>query len=225
MKRYLMIFVSALMAGFCITFGATCYLVCASNGGYALKVAGAFLFGIGLFTIIHFGFWLYTGKVGYALDNKPKYIIDLLICLCGNLIGVFILSLILKQTHIITNSVIELAKSMVETKQDETWYEVFILASLCGIMIYLAVVGHAKCEYTIGKVLFAYLPIVLFILCGFEHVVANMTYYVYAGYFEAKMILWFFIMALGNAFGAIAFDGIIKLINYLKKDNNNNNTL
>lgn len=218
MKKYLMIFISALMAGFCITFGATCYLVCASNGAYPLKVCGAFLFGIGLFTIIHFNFWLYTGKVGLALDNKPKYIIDLLICLCGNLIGVFLLSIILKQTHIITPAIIELAKGMVETKQNESWYEVFILASLCGVMIYLAVVGHKKCEYPLGKVLFAYLPIVLFILCGFEHVVANMAYYVYAGTFEAKMILWFFLMAIGNAFGAIAFDGIIKLIEYLKEE-------
>lgn len=220
MKKYLMIFISSIFAGFCIVFGATCYLTCASQGTYPLKVCGSFMFGIGLFTIIHFGFWLYTGKVGYALDNKPKYIIDLIICLLGNLIGVILLSLVLKQTPIITDSIKELSKTLVHNKQNEKWYQVLLLAMMCGVMIYLAVEGHKKCEYPLGKVLFAFMPISLFILCGFEHVVANACYYTYAGVFNAKVFGYFILMALGNAIGSLIFDGTIKLINYLKKEDN-----
>lgn len=180
MKKYLMIFISSIIAGIFIAFGATLYLTCAIHGDYLYKILGSFLFGIGLFSIIHFEFWLYTGKVGYALNNKLKYILDLLICLIGNILGVFLLSIILKQTHIIDSNIINYCKDLTNTKQDEKWYEVIILSMMCGIMIYLAVEGHKKCPYNIGKVLFAYLPIVLFILCGFEHVVANVCYYTYA---------------------------------------------
>ncbi|MGM9971109.1 MAG: formate/nitrite transporter family protein [Anaeroplasmataceae bacterium] len=217
MKHYLMVFVSSLLAGCCIVFGATCYLTCASQGSYALKIVGSFMFGIGLFTIIHFKLWLYTGKAGYVLDNNKKYLIDLLICLIGNLIGVILLSLLLKSTPIISDSIKALCKTLVTNKQNEKWWQVLILGAMCGVMIYLAVEGHKKVEYPLGKVLFAFMPISLFILCGFEHVVANACYYTYAGLFNGKVILWFILMAIGNAVGSIAFDGIIKLITCLNK--------
>ena len=216
MKNYLMIFISAIIAGMFIAFGATLYLTSAVHDGYLYKIIGAFLFGIGLFTIIQFGFWLYTGKVGYILDNKPKYLLSLLICLIGNILGVFILSSILKLTHIINNDIINLCKSMVETKQNESWYEVIILSAMCGIMIYLAVEGHKKCEYAFGKVIVAFMPIVLFILCGFEHVVANVCYYTYAGLFNGKVVLYFLLMAIGNGLGSLFFDGSRKIIEKLK---------
>lgn len=218
MKKLLMIFISSFLAGCCIVFGATCYLTCASNGGYTLKIIGSFMFGIGLFTIIHFKLWLYTGKVGYILDNKAFYFVHLIICLIGNLLGVITLSLILKQTPIINESIINLCKTLVSNKQDEKWWQVIILAMLCGIMIYLAVEGHKKVEYPLGKVLFAFMPISLFILCGFEHVVANACYYTYASLLNGKVILWFILMAIGNGLGSVLFDGLIKLINYLQKE-------
>ena len=59
------------------------------------------------------------------------------------------------------------------------------------------------------------MPISLFILCGFEHVVANACYYTYAGVFNGKVVLWFILMALGNALGSIAIHELIKLIKKL----------
>lgn len=219
--KYLRIFISAFLAGCCIVFGATCYLICASQGTFALKLAGSFMFGIGLFTIIHFKLWLYTGKVGYVLDNKASYAIDLIVCLLGNLVGVIALSSLLKSAYIINDAVKALCQSLVNKKQSESWIELIILAAMCGVMIYLAVDGHKKVEYPLGKVLFAFMPISLFILCGFEHVVANACYYTYAGVFSAKVVLWFILMAIGNAIGSIAFDGIIKLIKYLENKEQN----
>ena len=60
------------------------------------------------------------------------------------------------------------------------------------------------------------ITISLFILCGFEHVVANACYYTYAGEFSFKIVLWFILMAIGNGLGSIAFDGLIKLIKHLE---------
>lgn len=216
MKQYLHVMLSSFLAGCCIVFGATCYLVCAAQGDFLVKIIGASLFGIGLFTIIHYGLWLYTGKVGYLLDNikNPSYYLKLVLCLIFNLVGVILCTLLLKAGGI-GDKVGDLCKTIVNGKQNEKWYEVLILGVFCGIMIYLAVDGHKKCEYAGGKILFAFLPIVLFILCGFEHVVANAAYYTYAGVFNGKVIGWFVLMAIGDGIGSIAFDGLIKAIKYL----------
>lgn len=217
MKKYLKIFISSLLAGFCIAFGATVFLFCKNEGTFAMKVVGAFLFCIGLFTIIHFKLWLYTGKVGAILDNKPKYFIDLALCCIGNILGVFILASIIKLTKY-ADTLKAVATPIVADKQADSPLSILILAMLCGVMIYVAVKGHEKADYGIGKALFAFLPIVLFIICGFEHVVANTCYYTYAGVFNLKVVGYFILMAIGNGIGAVIVDGMMKLINYLSKE-------
>ena len=215
--KYLMIFISSLLAGVFIAFGATTYLICTSHDNYAFKILGSFLFGIGLFTIIVFKLWLYTGKVGYVIDNKLNYIISLFVCLIGNILGVVLTSLIIKQTYVIDGNVMELVNSLVEKKNSESPIELLILSMMCGIMIYIAVEGYSKCEHYLGKVLFAFMPIVIFVLCGFEHVVANGCYYTYYGEISWKVVGWFLLMAIGNAIGSIFIAFGLKLINYLSK--------
>ncbi|MCR5113656.1 MAG: formate/nitrite transporter family protein [Acholeplasmatales bacterium] len=210
MRRKLMVLVSSFLSGLCIAFGATVYLMCMSYGS-EYRFLGAFLFGIGLFTIIHFGFWLYTGKVGKLLDNKPKYILDLIVCLAGNFLGVATVAGLMLLTRQ-ADTLRTIATPIVEAKQDDAPYSLFINAIFCGVMIYLAVVGHDFCPYPLGKVLFAFLPIMLFIIVGFEHCVANLAYYMYAGSYSWQGVLNFIIMILGNAVGSVSFDGLIKLV-------------
>lgn len=217
LKKYLKIFISAFMAGCFICFGATCYLICASHDDYSFKILGAFLFGIGLFSIIVFKLWLFTGKVGYVFENKWEYLLQLLICLIGNMLGVSLLAFILKQTYIIDDNVINLVSNMVGKKINESPIEMFTLSSMCGVMIYLAVEGYSKCEHVLGKVLFAFMPIVIFVLCGFEHVVANGAYFVYSGKFSLKIFAYFILMVLGNSCGSILTALGFKAINFLNK--------
>ncbi len=212
MKHYLLILLSSIMSGFCITIGASVYLICIPTN----KIVGTLFFSIGLFTIIHFNLWLYTGKVGFTLENKPKYLLDLLTCVIGNFIGVIALTSLLKLTRM-AQPVIEQAKLLVQAKQNDTWYSIFFLSVMCGVMIYLAVKGHQKCEYALGKVLFVFLSVSVFILLSFEHCVANAVYYTYAGYFSWKAFGYFLLMIIGNGLGSIIFDGLLKLIDYLRK--------
>ena len=51
------------------------------------KYVGSFLFGIGLFLIFSYQFFLFTGKVGYAVENGPRYWADLGVIWLGNLAG------------------------------------------------------------------------------------------------------------------------------------------
>lgn len=222
MKRYLMILFSSILAGFCITFGATVYLMCLniSGGEFIGKFIGACMFTIGLFTIIHFNFWLYTGKIGYALDNKPMYLLDCFISFIGNLLGSLSLASLIKVSSI-GDKLYTQAAPIVEAKLNSSWYSILIMSMMCGVMIYIAVEGHKRCKYGIGKVLFASMPIILFILCGFEHVVANITYFVYSGSLSWLGVGYFVLMFIGNGLGSIIFDGIIKLVNYFAKSSNN----
>ena len=53
-----------------------------------------------------------------------------------------------------------------------------------------------------------------FIICSYEHVIANACYFTYAKEFSGKVVLYFVIMAVGNSIGAI----IVQLTrNYLRK--------
>ena len=72
-------FINSIWGGIMISIGAMIYLNCPN------KVVGAFLFSIGLITIMIFKFKLYTGEIGYIrrLSEIP-YILTVLI---GNFIG------------------------------------------------------------------------------------------------------------------------------------------
>ena len=216
MKKYLMILLSGILAGICITFGATVYLMCLSYewDPFIAKFVGAFMFCIGLFTIIHFNLWLYTGKIGYAIDKKPSYLIDCFVSFIGNIIGAVGLSALLKLS--VDNARLEeQAISVVNAKLDSSWYSVFIMSMMCGMMIYLAVEGHKRCPYSLGKVLFVFLPIMLFIICGFEHVIANACYFTFAATFSPKAFGYFVLMFVGDALGSMLFALLLKAIDKL----------
>lgn len=220
MKRYLYIVVSSLLSGFFITIGATVYLCCLKDGNdFNAKIWGSIFFGIGLFSIIQWHTWLYTGKVGQALDHKPKFIIDLLICCIVNIIAVISLSLLFKLTNM-GQSLNDISNSIVTKKQEAPWYSILITSFGCGMMIYIAVKGQHVCPSPIGKIVLVFFSVSVFILAGFDHVIANASYYTYAGYIDWKTVLYFIIMAIGNGLGSIFLDGLLKLQNYLRPKEN-----
>jgi formate/nitrite transporter FocA (FNT family) len=156
-----------------------------------------------------------------VLDNKPKYILEVLTCFIGNVVGGFLLSSLIAQTSII-DILRERCQQLVEIKLNSSWYSILIMSMLCGVMIYLSVEGHKRAKYNLAKTIFAFMPIMLFILCGFEHVIANVTYFTYAGVFSAKALLYFFLMFIGNALGSILFALLLKVIEILNENKKEN---
>ncbi|MBQ5613313.1 MAG: formate/nitrite transporter family protein [Clostridia bacterium] len=88
----------AALAGFCIGIGGIVYLMQEN------KLAGAFLFAVGLLTILIFKFNLFTGMVGYLgeqlLVKKWGYLITLLLVWLGNLLGTGLAALGVSLTRI-----------------------------------------------------------------------------------------------------------------------------
>ena len=207
-RHYLEVIIKSMLGGFCIVVGSTGYLILKSQD---MTVLGAFVFGLGLYAIIHFKLWLFTSKISYVIDHGPKYSLDVLICFVVNILSVVLLSFILLQTRI-APSLVEAAKPLVNYKINDTWYSILILSFMCGTMIYLAVSGHEQCSYGCGKIAFVFLAIFIFIICSYEHVIANACYFTYAGVFNAKTVLYFLLMALGNSLGAIFVQFIRRFI-------------
>lgn len=178
------------------------------------KVIGASLFSIGLFGVLIYNLNLYTGKIGYLITNSNlKYIKELIITLIGNFIGACSVGFILRYTRIY-DKIYEKSLILANAKLNDNILSIFILSIFCGLLMYYAVNGFKK-QTDFGKYLVVYLGVAVFILCGFEHCIANMYYFSVADIWSLKTLGYTGIMVLGNSVGSF----IIPLCNLVIKDN------
>ena len=178
------------------------------------KVIGASLFSIGLFGVLIYNLNLYTGKIGYLITNfNLKYIKELIITIIGNFIGACSVGFILRYTRIY-DKIYEKSLMLANTKLNDNILSIFILSIFCGLLMYYAVNGFKK-QTDFGKYLVVYLGVAVFILCGFEHCIANMYYFSVADIWSLKTLGYTGIMVLGNSIGSF----IIPLCNLVIKDN------
>lgn len=195
MKKYLDYLIKSIFAGIMIGIAGTVYLRVDNN------IVGAFLFSIGLLVICMYGMNLYTGKIGYVLINKLNYIYELLITILGNFIGTFLVARLVLLTRF--KSVSDRAVDLVNLKLNDNLLSIFILAVLCGILMYIAVNNYKKINNEIGKYSCIFMCVMVFILSGFEHSIANMYYISVANLLSLKSLLYILIMILGNSVGSI----------------------
>lgn len=196
MKYNIEILIKSILAGIMIGIGGTIYLSLDN------KIVGSILFAIGLFIIVVYGFNLYTGKIGYLINNfNKKYINELIITLIGNFIGTFFVGFILRYTRIY-NMISEKAKTLADIKLNDTLISILILSFFCGILMYLAVNTYKEVK-DIGKYLAVFLGVIVFILCGFEHCIANMYYFSVSSTWSLNTLLYLLVMILGNSLGGI----------------------
>ena len=99
----------------------------------------------------------------------------------------------------------EKAAGMCQTKLDDNMLSIFILAVFCNIMIYIAVDNYNRNPHEMGKYIALFLGVPVFILCGFEHCVANMYYFSIANMWSGEAFLYLMVMTLGNAVGGWIF--------------------
>ena len=97
----------------------------------------------------------------------------------------------------------EKASGICDTKLGDTLSSNFILAFFCGMLMFIAADGYKTINNTAGKMLAIFLPVVVFILSGFEHCVANMFYFSIAHVWSLKTFGYLIVMTSGNAVGGI----------------------
>lgn len=200
MKKNIKMFLLAIGAGLAISIGGTVYLSVDN------KIIGSLLFAVGLYAIVLNGLFLYTGKVGYLVDQSDKieYLGLLAITWLGNLAGTWIGAVAVLNTRI--QGIRENAVGICETKLADGPLSIFLLAIFCGILMYIAVDGFREKE----NPLILFICVSVFILSGFEHCIANMFYFSIAGAWSLKTIVYLIIMTLGNSLGGVLIPSLKK---------------
>lgn len=213
MKNYVPVFFKAILAGLMIGIGACAYLAIENH------YIGAMLFTIGLFVIYSLDFYLYTGKVGYLLEDKN--LLKIVVIWIGNFCGITTTALLFMSTRItVKTHLVEGAVSYAETKLSDGLISVFILALFCGIMMYLAAQVFKVTTNTrnsIGGYVGLFLCVMIFLLLGFEHSIANMFYFTVAKAWSGQAIIALLVATMGNAVGGLLIPVIsipIKHYNY-----------
>lgn len=184
-------FRESLCAGILITIGGTVFLSCEN------KTVGAVLFSVALLCICYKSYYLFTGKIGYIVEKHTKQdFLNLDIGLFGNLAATFFLGMLLRT---VLPNIGEKAAEMCSAKLAQFPLYTFIRGFFCGILMYLAVSIYKEKNSILG-ILFC---VPVFILCGFEHSIADMFYLGASGIFSVKIILFTALVVAGNTFGAI----------------------
>ena len=197
--QYSKVFLNALLAGLFIGMAGTVYLAVPNAN------LGAFLFAFALMTILCYGFKLFTGAIGYLMTQKRadifSYLITLILIWLGNLGGCFAVGSLVRSTR--TFALIESrVMSVCNAKLNDDPASLLILAFFCGILMYLAVETYRRKELgDIFRFAAVFLCVSIFILCGFEHCIANMFYFSAAGVWSVKTLLTVLLMTLGNSLG------------------------
>lgn len=196
--KQLLTFKKALLAGMYIGIGCTINLYVEN------KVVGAFLFGLGLFTIIILGLNLFTGKIGYLAKDTYQ---DILITYVGNFIGINFIAFLMKQTRI-GDTLVDHANHYADIKLADSYPSLFILGIFCGVMMYTAYAVF-KVQPNILGTIAIFLCVAVFILCGFEHCIADMYYFGIVKPIGAYIVP-LLVITLGNAVGAITLRHLTK---------------
>lgn len=163
------------------------------------KFVGALLFSFGLITILAQSLNLYTGKIGTINLSCEWFMLPVIIF--GNFIGTNIIAWGMSLTRF-GETLSQSAYVIVQNKLADNWFSILLLSIGCGIMMYLAVKGWAENTSTW---LIVILPVMIFILSGFEHSIANMFYFAMANEYSIKAFLYVGLMLIGNAIGTLGF--------------------
>jgi formate/nitrite transporter FocA (FNT family) len=130
---------------------------------------------------------------------------------CGNFTGCILTGLAMRLTRV-APTLIETAQGICEKKLSGSPISTISLGLFCNICIYIAVDGYKNNPHEIGKYLALLFGVTVFILCGFEHCVANMFYFSVAGIFTGNMIVFLLLNTLGNIIGGLLIPCMFKII-------------
>lgn len=201
--------IKSILSGILISIGGTVYLSSINSG---VPWFGAILFSAGLFTICEYGYNLYTGKVGYIGFHfkDVKYIgLVLLICLF-NILTTFVLGFLIGKNF---TEVAQTAQTIYEKKLNASLVKAFVSSVFCGILMFLAVDTWKR-----GKKIGVFLYVPVFIICGFDHSIAN-SFYNGASFaagssltFSFSNLIFILLVVLGNGLGGITFPVLTRLL-------------
>ncbi|MBR4423483.1 MAG: formate/nitrite transporter family protein [Mailhella sp.] len=186
--------IRSVMAGMLIGMGCCIYASVADH------VVGAMLFAFGLMSVIQYKLCLYTGMVGLAGRGVPLK--KLLLVLLGNVAGCVLLWMVTAPSGMVF--VPQLESIAAAKLAARPLYGIAAAAFLCGMLMELGVsVWRGGSEAHTAKSFITVAAVMIFILIGAEHSIADAFYVLFSGEPLYRRILFILLCALGNAAGGI----------------------
>jgi formate/nitrite transporter len=178
-----------LLAGIYIAFGAAAALAISSAGpatGVTRFLAGT-VFSVGLMLVLIPGAELFTGNILMVTGiidrscSMSKLIRNWLIVYAANFIGSLLLVWIFIGSGFIGPSdaltpLGQTAANIANAKMSLTFTGALCRGILCNILVCLAVITSLSAKTLEGKILGIYFPIMVFVVSGYEHSIANMFF-------------------------------------------------
>ena len=197
--------VKAMMAGCAISLGGLTNIYSQNN------VIGSLFFCIGLFVILVWELNLYTGKLcNLTLEYK-----NLLLIYLGNFLGCFLFGTLLRIVS--SSTLIDNMSTSLQMRVEGPWYISLIRGFLCNLCIFIAVRGYNDLDREWKKLLSLILGVSVFVLCRFEHCVADMFYITLCNAWNWKSLGFLMLVTIGNTLGGITIPIILKLLKRLEK--------
>lgn len=208
MNKIIKTLLDAFFAGIFIGIAGTVYLASAN------AVTGAFLFGFGLLTIVCFSLKLYTGAIGYLTvqgKNFLRYTFELLLIWLGNFAGCAAVGYAMRCTRM-AGTLIPKVEKIINTKISDAPFSLLILSVFCGMLMFTAVDAFRNDKLPgVCRPIMVFLCVMVFILSGFEHCIANMYYFSIGNAWNSHTLLLILLMTLGNSIGGNLFAALVKL--------------
>jgi formate/nitrite transporter len=199
--------VSAIMAGFFIAFGAAASNTAAHANISAARIISGLLFPFGLGMVMLLGVELFTGNCLISISvlsgdtTIGKMLRNWFFVYVGNGIGAAALAAGCAFFGQLDYSNGGLALYTIRTAAAKCaipFPQGMVMGVFCNMLVCTGVLCGLSAKDTAGRITGAYIPVAFFVICGFEHSVANM-YYIPAGLFA---------MGLGKYAELVATAGI-----------------
>jgi len=177
-------FVGSMMAGIFVGLCMITILVMAGmmDNFAGIKILQGISFAAALSLVVFAGAELFTGNVfvmtaGVAL--KEIKIIDAvslcIYCYFGNLAGSILIAALFLGTGYLQGPVLEAAHLAMNAKINPGFWELLVRGILCNMLVCAGVWCMYRLQSESSKLIMIFWCIYLFVICGFEHSIANMT--------------------------------------------------
>lgn len=174
------------------------------------SILGTLMFSFGLICVGKFNCILYTGAIGSVVEatyknNKLHDILSRFLVMVYvflfNIIGSYIVAIVVSSTSM-SDRVRESCNNIVFNKFNNYPSSILFTSIMCGLMMYIAS-RFLKNISDISNLVGLILSISIFILCGFDHSIANSFYLFTSSYISnVYNIIMLLLMMIGNTIGS-----------------------
>lgn len=194
-RKNIDIFIKALLAGGAISLGGLAY-ICSQN-----RIVGSLLFSTGLFLILVWKLNLFTGKICLCFEEPKVPLLELVLTYVGNFLGCLLLGYLMRIS--VSAELVDSFRESFEVRLTNTPLEIILLGFFCNICIYAAVQGYLKLQRDWERVLSTFLGVSIFILCGFEHCIADIFYLTLCNLWSWNSLPFILCVTIGNILGGL----------------------